>query len=143
MSDSIGIPVQPSVGIRINGTLCRARLVFNPRLQPQLRQNFQMTQQFIDSEVLRLSDPYVPFDTGYLKKSGILGTVIGSGDIFYIAPYGRKQYYESKVLTNTPLQYDTSRHPLAGKLWFERMKADHIDDIRKGAAAIAARRLGQ
>lgn len=136
MSDSIGIPVQPSVGIRINGTLCRARLVFNPRLQPQLRQNFQMTQQFIDSEVLRLSDPYVPFDTGYLKKSGILGTVIGSGDIFYIAPYGRKQYYEGR----TP---GTAKDPLRGRLWFERMKADHIDDIRKGAAAIAARGLGQ
>ena len=28
-------------------------------------------QKIVDSEVLRRSDPYVPFKTGYLKSSGI------------------------------------------------------------------------
>ena len=36
-------------------------------------------QKIVDSEVLRRSDPYVPFKTGYLKSSGIRGTKIGSG----------------------------------------------------------------
>lgn len=31
-------------------------------------------QKIVDSEVLRRSDPYVPFKTGYLKSSGIRGT---------------------------------------------------------------------
>lgn len=42
-----------------------------------------------------------------------------------------------KQPTGRPLTYSTERHPLAGKLWFERMKADHKDDILKGAIAIA------
>lgn len=126
----IKVPMQPCVTVKLNGALCRARLVFHPDLQPRLRQNFQMTQQYIDSEVLRLSDPYVPFDTGYLKRSGILGTVIGSGQIFYLAPYGRKQYYEGRAP-------GTAADPLRGRLWFERMKADHLEDIRDGAAKIA------
>ena len=33
--------------------------------------------------------------------------------------------------------HSTERHPQAGKLWFERMKADHKEDILKGAMAIA------
>ena len=73
-----------------------------------------------------------------------------SGEIKQVAPYARFQYYgnvmvsritgsawarngESKVITNNPLQYDTSRHPLAGKMWFERMKADKKDAILQGA----------
>lgn len=131
MSDGIKVPAQPTINIRINGVLCRARLVFNPGLTPALRKNFQETQQYIDNEVLRLSDPYIPFDTGYLKRSGILGTVIGSGQIFYIAPYGRKQYYDGRAP-------GTARDPLRGRLWFDRMKTDHLDDIRSGAAKIAA-----
>ena len=39
-------------------------------------------QKIVDSEVLRRSDPYVPFDTGYLKKSGIAGTKIVKVKLF-------------------------------------------------------------
>ena len=42
-----------------------------------------------------------------------------------------------KTPTGRPLTYSTERHPQAGKLWFERMKADHKEDILKGAMAIA------
>ena len=44
-------------------------------------------QKIVDSEVLRRSDPYVPFKTGYLKSSGIRGTKIGSGEVMYNAVY--------------------------------------------------------
>ena len=43
-------------------------------------------QQFIDSEVLRLCDPYVPMDTGQLKQSGTRHTRIGSGRVVYKTP---------------------------------------------------------
>ena len=50
-------------------------------------------QQIIDSECLRLMDPYVPLDTGALRDNGIINTKIGSGSIIYNLPYARKQYY--------------------------------------------------
>ena len=78
-------------------------------------------QKFIDSEVIRLSEPYTPFDTGYLKNNAPkIGTSIGSGEVVYNAPYARRQYYEKR-----------------GKMWFERMKADHKDDILRGALEVA------
>ena len=40
-------------------------------------------QKFVDSEVLRLSDPYIPMQSGMLKTSGILGTTIGSGEVIW------------------------------------------------------------
>ena len=100
-------------------------------------------QKFIDTEVLRCNEPYVPMDTGKLKQSGITGTVIGSGEVSYNSPYGRYQYYGKlmvgpapRQLTNTDLQYH-SGDSRRGAFWFERMKSDHLDDILKGAQRIA------
>ncbi len=96
-------------------------ITFDPNFKQKTESNFDRCQKFIDSEVLRLSDPYVPMKTGMLKKSGISGTVIGSGVVEYTAPYGKRQYY-----TN-------SGNGQRGKMWFERMKADHKDEIEKKA----------
>lgn len=86
-------------------------------------------QKVIDSEVLRRSDPYVPFRTGYLKKSGTLGTEIGSGEVVYNALYADKNYYHN---TGHGKQ-GTASGGLRGKFWFERMKNDHLQDIIKTA----------
>lgn len=86
-------------------------------------------QRVIDSEVLRLDDPYVPFDTGNLRQSGIRGTHFGSGEVVYNAVYAASQYY------NTP---DTrSYDPMRGAQWFERMKADHHGEILEAARKAA------
>lgn len=132
-----------------NGRLAM-ELQWNPNFSQRMNRNFNDVQMYVDSTVIRLMIPYTPMRNGILYKSATLGTVIGSGEIHQIAPYAKFQYYgnvmvsrltgsawarngESKVLTNRPLQYDTSRHPLAGKLWFERMKADKKDAILQGA----------
>lgn len=81
-------------------------------------------QQFVDSEVLRLTAPYIPFKTGMLIKSGTLGTVVGTGEVNYIAPYAAKQNQ-----TATSRSYDAQR----GGQFFERMKIDHRDEILRGA----------
>jgi len=111
-------------------------------------------QKFIDQEVIRLMAPYTPARNGILEKSATLGTKIGTGEINQITPYARFQYYgkvmvssitgspwaskgEKKILTDRDLQYDTSRHPMAGKMWFERMKADKKDEILEGARKVA------
>ena len=54
------------------------------------------TQMFVDSEILRNSDPLVPFDTGSLKRSGITGTRVGTGIIKYTAPYAKPQYFKGR-----------------------------------------------
>lgn len=125
-------------------------LQWNPGFSTRANKNFNNVQGYIDSEVIRLMTPYTPMRNGILYKSAALGTTIGSGLIIQVAPYARYQYYgilmvsritgsswakqgESKVLTNKPLTYRTDRHPLAGKMWFERMKADKKDIIFRGA----------
>ena len=82
-------------------------------------------QRVIDSEVLRLDDPYVPFDTGNLRQSGIRGTHLGSGEVVYNAVYAVNQYY----ITLDTRSYD----PMRGAHWFERMKADHRGEILDAA----------
>ena len=111
-------------------------------------------QKFVDSEVIRLMRPYTPALTGVLADSPTRGTKIGSGEINQNTPYARFQYYgkvmvspvtgsawarkgETKVLTDRDLQYNTAMHPLAGKMWFERMKADKKDEILEGARKVA------
>lgn len=77
-------------------------------------------QKIIDSEALRRCSPLIPFRTGTLERSGTTGTVIGSGEIRYTAPYAREQYY-----SKTSREYD---HRRGGK-WFERMKVANKKDI--------------
>ena len=111
-------------------------------------------QQYIDSEVLRLSDPYLPFQSGGLKQAGIRGTNIGSGFVVWNNPYARFLYYgkvmvgpsgspwakhgEKKHLTDKKLTYQGAAK--RGSYWFERMKAAHRKEILKGAARIAGGR---
>lgn len=79
------------------------------------------TQRFVDSEVLRRCDPLVPFKSGSLKKSGIHGTKIGSGQVRYIAPYARHQYYNGRVSVTR------------GRKWFQRMKSEQGQAILEAA----------
>jgi len=88
---------------------------------------FNRKQMIVDSEVLRYCSPLIPFRTGMLEKSGTLGTVIGSGEVKYIAPYARFQYYCTAEFRS----YDQSG--LRGAKWFERMKTAHKADIQSAA----------
>ena len=88
--------------------------------------------------------PYIPRQSGMLQKSGQLGTVIGSGEVIYNAPYSRYQYYGKvmvgrapKRLTDRDLTYQGA--PKRAALWFERMKADKLDKILKGAQRLIER----
>lgn len=104
-------------------TTCR--LTWNTGFSNEWNSRFNRKQKIVDSEVLRLCSPLVPLRTGMLEKSGTLGTVIGSGEVKYVAPYARFQYYR----TATTRSYDQQR----GAKWFERMKASHKGDILRKA----------
>lgn len=102
-----------------------ARLEWNPGFGPKWNGQYTDAQEYVDSEVLRHSSRYVPLRSSMLQKSGILGTEIGKGEVCWIAPYARKQYYK----TADSRSYD----PMRGGHWFERMKADHGAQIIAGA----------
>lgn len=93
-------------------------------------------QKIVDSEVLRRSDPYVPFKSGALKKSGIWGTKIGSGLVVYNSPYAQRQFYNNAGKG----KQGTASGGLRGKKWFPRMMADHKNDIIRTAADAAGGR---
>lgn len=83
----------------------------------RIPQNIVRAQKYLDGQVLKDTDKYVPMRTGILAKSGILGTRIGSGEIEYTAPYAKKLYYGVNI------RFSKSRHPLACAKWFEASKA--------------------
>ena len=114
-------------------------------------------QAFVDNECIKQMDPYTPRINGALIKAATLGTKIGSGTIIQAAPQARYLYYgklmvsketgsawakhgESKVLTDKDLEYNKEANPKAGKMWFERMKADHKDEILAGAKKLVGGR---
>ena len=107
----------------------KVRLQWNAGFGPEMTKNLTRAQQFVDSEVLRFCSVRVPIQTGILQKSGILGTVIGSGEVIYVAPYAAKQYY--KTARSRP--YDANR----GAYWFERGKVQERNRILRGAMKLA------
>lgn len=125
-----GIKIETPRGCIVKNDKNKAELQWNDAFAKNRTQGFNRVQVFIDNEVLRKCDPYVPMDTGTLKKSGILGTVVGSGEVIYIAPYGRYQYYNNKGTGNN------NKSGLRGPYWFECMKADHKKEIFEGTKKI-------
>lgn len=111
-------------------------ITFSPNFADNAEKKFERTQKYIDSEVLRLSEPYVPKRTGKLIESGISGTVIGSGVVEYTAPYAKEQYYTNAGRGMDGLNAAHSAKGLRGAFPFERMKADHGDEIIEGAKKI-------
>lgn len=81
-----------------------------------------------------------------LEFSANLSTDVGSGYVVWGTPYARYQYYgvvmtdeagrtwvgpgeKKPIITDRPLNYDKAQNPNAGAYWFERMKADHMQDL--------------
>lgn len=108
----------------------KAELRWDTNFQPKWQKRYSAAQKFVDSEVLRLCEPYTPLRTGMLVKSGTLGTDIGSGWVVWIAPYARRQYYSTR-------KPGSETGPRRGPYWFERMKAVYKNQIIAGARRIA------
>lgn len=113
-------------------------------------------QKLLDKLVVDWNQQYVPFETGTLARSPYAATAFGSGYVVYPGPYAHYLYYgevygpnipiidsdsglihwispkgKKKHPTGKQLQYSTEMNALAGSHWFERMKADHLNDIVK------------
>lgn len=119
--------IQTPRGRIIIGKNGKAELKFNPKFASKWTRRYSRAQMFVDSEVLRLSEPFIPLLTGTLVRTGILGTDVGSGTVQWIAPYARSQYYKGRA----PGASMTG--PLRGRYWFARMKEVHGKKIIEGA----------
>ena len=76
-------------------------------------------QKLIDSEIIRLADPYVPSDTTAIRKSVYLNTDIGSGKINYDI-YGNVP--GRNTWNDTTSQFQD--RPMRGPFWVLRMWND-------------------
>jgi hypothetical protein len=74
----------------------------------------------LDAMVLADSNYFCPIKTGTLQKSAIINTQIGSGEVKWVTPYARKQYYEYSKPAYQP-------NPNACGRWFEAAKARWLD----------------
>lgn len=124
------------------GPTIAATLKWNQGFADKWNGRYDEAQRFVDSEVLRLSEPYLPFQTGGLRDAGIAGTVPGSGEVVWNGPYARYLYYGKVMVGRAPKQLtdrDLRFHgaPRRGAFWFERMMADKGKQIIAKARKIA------
>ena len=112
-------------------------------------------QKLVDNETMRYTGDYMPRrQAGELEHMMVMATVIGSGQIDIPGPYAHYLHEgilyvspttgsawakknEIKVPTDQELTYAGA--PMRGKKWFDRMKADHKDDILQAAQALVDR----
>ena len=112
-------------------------------------------QKLVDNECMRYMGDYMPRrQAGELAHMMVLSTVIGSGQIDTPGPYAHYLHEgilyvspttgspwakknEIKVPTDRELAYASA--PMRGKKWFDRMKADHKDDILQAAQELIGR----
>ena len=97
----------------------------------RFEQRRNTAQIWLDSEILRSTEPFVPMDQGDLIGSGVRGTVPGSGLIVYNSPYAHYHYVglvrvgrAPKKLTNRKMNY-SQLHQAGqerGSAWFDHSK---------------------
>lgn len=112
-------------------------------------------QKLVDGECMRYMGDYMPRrQAGELEHMMVMATVIGSGQIDIPGPYAHYLHEgilyvspttgsawakknEIKIPTDQELTYAGA--PMRGKKFFDRMKADHKDDILQAAQALIDR----
>lgn len=126
-----------------------AKLKFNVTEASFLKQrNLEtggLVQQYIDKECLRLMEPYVPFRTGALTRSGQTLSQIGSGVIRYrpVSPgSSTNKSYAARLYYHPEFKFNRAFHTEAGAYWFDRMIKVKKEEILKGACKIAGAKPG-
>lgn len=111
-------------------------LEFAPNFEQKSKGNLAQAQKYIDNQCMKYLPNYTPIsmDKGYNRRLKKVIPFTGKGKmskshvikqpglIINTEPKARKEYYTNKGFSGKP----------RGKFWFERMKADHKDDILRG-----------
>lgn len=102
------------------------------------------TRVFLANQVARLSDPYVPMQSGTLKNQRIVAK--NGKKITYPGPYAHYQYTglvmagrAPKHYTGEDLTYQDS--PMRGSYWDQRMLSDRKDDLVQATEKHIRRKL--
>ena len=117
-------------------------LKLDPLVKMEAKRHLNDTgRKKVASEVKRLCDPYVPFDTGMLKNTA---QVLTDG-VLYVQPYAAVQYYTNagsgrQVLTK---QNAPNYKCLRGAHWDKRMMADKGDALNKSIASFCGGKAGK
>lgn len=110
MADSNGVEIK----VKIN----------EAQIQRKIDNGASRAQIALDNQVLKDSNYYCPQDTGNLRKSAILSSVLGSGLITWRTPYARAQYYGLPNKSLIP-------NPNARVKWFEVAKSKNLKNWEK------------
>lgn len=121
MSIKISTPKMKTIQVQNSTIKISVKLKWDNYFARKHTSRFNSSQKVVDKEFLRYCSKLVPFKTGKLMESGTSGTVIGSGEIKYTVPYAKRQYYKGRASGQR------------GRLWGERAKSAHKEDIRRGA----------
>lgn len=102
------------------------------------------SEVWLANEILKDTDPYVPFLTGSLSQR----SHVDGNTVVYPGPYARYLYY-GKVMEGPPqgpkhatdreLVYTKQHHPQAQSHWFEASKAQNLQKWLKGVKKLGRR----
>lgn len=101
---------------------CNVRLKFKSTFSDDKSELMQKAQILLDSETMRVLEPYMPLYSGMLIKSMIKSSTAGNGEIHVNTPYAAKVNYVSGVMGRNGT--------LRGRLFFDRMKADKLEYLK-------------
>lgn len=86
----------------------------------------------VEAAILRSCDPYVPYRTGNLLRSGHAVGTGSEGEVIYSALYARECYYADRP-------FNKKHHPHATARWLEAAKAADLPSwIRAAAEGLTA-----
>lgn len=119
-----------TITAKANGVSVKATLRFSPSMPKQRTAQLQRAQAMLDSEVMRVLEPYMPLDSGMMIASMQTATHPGSGEIHVNTPYAAKVNYVTGIMGKNG--------PNRGRRFFDRMKADKLAYLK----AFVAKALG-
>lgn len=88
----------------------------------KINKGLDRAQFYLDQQVLKDSNYYIPKNEGYLEKSGILHSKIGEGKIIWNTPYARRLFY------GTGYKFSKDKNPNASALWYYAAESQHKYD---------------
>lgn len=80
------------------------------------------TQLILDQQIVKDSNFYAPLNEGLLVGSSLIASEMGKGKLVWDTPYSRRLYW------NPEYNFSTDKNPNAGGKWFERAKAEHLNE---------------
>ena len=88
-----------------------------------------LAQAYLDTQVMKDSDKYVPYRSGTLARSVQTATSPGSGRVVWDTPYAHRMY------TGKRYRFTRDIHPSATAEWFEVAKQKRLsvwmDGVKK------------